>query len=124
MPINLDLMGALKSVNNENGIGPFQLEKNGKNYPKFNMIIRRLQYSPKTPEPRAEKVGTWIGGFGEKDSVRFDNGKDLQNHLAHTVFRIVTFVVSHSVVRSNFMSPSLCIGIATAVRDENRKLLE
>lgn len=94
-PINLDLMAAFAKAGKENAMGPFQLDGNGKNYPTFKMVMKRLEYMKETAPPKVnEKIGVWEAGFGESRLITYESGKDLIPHLAHTVFRIVTYVVS------------------------------
>jgi len=105
--LSLDLMAALKVRNGENGI-KFNLDQNGKNYPTFNVDIRRLTYPAKASTPVGNtKHGVWMAGFKEKELIKWDKkndanktDNDLTEHLAHTVFRIVTFVVSPAHAQS------------------------
>ena len=94
--LSLDLYDALKNISKDNMI-PYELsaQENGKNYPKFDMKIERFVWGENKQTPQEKKeVGVWKSGFEEKDAIHYVDGLDLIDHLAHTVFRIVTVVVS------------------------------
>ncbi|CAG7815216.1 unnamed protein product, partial [Allacma fusca] len=91
--LNLKLYDALRNASKDNMIA-FELnDENGKNFPLFKMRIQRLTFdnNQKTPKTNVN-VGYWQSGFKEKEAITFENGLDLVEHLAHTVFRIVTVV--------------------------------
>jgi len=74
------------------------LEKNGNNFPIFELKIERLKFKERQAETDGpkEKLGTWRTGFGEQELITPEAGKEFswKQHQALTVFRIVTVVVS------------------------------
>lgn len=87
-----------EEIYGENLIGPFHLDPEktvGKSHANFQMDIHRLVFKENTQEPESNQVlGTWTTGFTEKDLIN-TKGFDQQwtDHIALTVFRIVTVVV-------------------------------
>lgn len=95
--LKLNLLDVFKTVGKDNILGEFKFEGPGKNYPQFKMNIERLVFNKEQAEPSTrEEIGKWEAGFGEEELITFNENKDLKNHVALTVFRIVTVVVSYS----------------------------
>lgn len=97
---NLDLWEHYKSddIQKNNLLGPFSFDNEktvGKSHVDLTMTIQRLVFKPNTQDPISNvELGTWKAGYGEKELIT-TNGKDEQwkEHIALTVFRIVTVVV-------------------------------
>jgi len=84
---------------------PYHLSQNGQNYPELKMKIQRLTFDPNTGTPkRTETIGTWKAGLGGQELIEFAAKKDLQEHKAVDVYRVVVVVVCSKYLSSEFYS--------------------
>lgn len=93
-PLDLDLKEYIRTTSGENAGGAFEMNGNGKNFPKFEMNIRLLKFGKNQGTPSfADEIGVWKAGYGDANQIVYKDNKDLVQHLAHIVFRVVTVVV-------------------------------
>jgi hypothetical protein len=92
--INLNLFNEFQIAINDS-ILHYHLERNGRNYPEFKMMIQRLTFDPNSGIPKMnETIGTWKAGLGGTELIEFVDGKkDLNEHKVRLVFRVVVVVV-------------------------------
>ena len=94
--LDLDLINFFETASMENALGDkFVMGGNGKNYPQFEMKIRYLKFEKNEAVPNFDDlIGKWKSGYGDASQLQYQENKNLTNHMAQIVFRVVTVVVS------------------------------
>lgn len=74
--LELDLYPTLKSEGDENLLGTFKLEKNGRNYPQFKVDIEKFVFQGNINQTISkELLGVWKTGFGGSNLIIGEIGK-------------------------------------------------
>ncbi|GIX98994.1 ionotropic receptor 25a [Caerostris darwini] len=121
--MNLKLLSTLKQEAYEGIFGEFIIKENGSSYQELELLMRRLNFTNNAiTDPK--RIGVWTYGQ-PTGKIKFEQGVDLKNFTAVTIYRVTTLEIPPFVYRNVDENGTVTFsGYCIELLDEIKEILE